>query len=87
MNQSLPSKHISFSLSLHLPNNLGYYLNEGLGQSTKQDSKQPVERTVIELRYNIKVLEPHLVPYTREYDVMNIIVNDEKIPVDAFRKS
>ena len=66
---------------LHLPINLGYYLNEGLGQSTKPDSKQPIERTVIELRYNIRVLEPHLVPYTREYDVNNIIVDEEKIPV------
>ena len=36
---------------LHLPINLGYYLNEGLGQSTKPNSKQPIERTVIELRY------------------------------------
>ena len=54
---------------LHLPINLGYYLNEGLGQSTKPNSKQPIERTVIELRYNIRVLEPHLVPYTREYDL------------------
>ena len=66
---------------LHLPINLGYYLNEGLGQSTKPNSKQPIERTVIELRYNIRVLEPHLVPYTREYDVQNIIVDEEKIPV------
>ena len=70
---------------LHLPINLGYYLNEGLGQSTKPNSKQPIERTVIELRYNIKVLEPHLVPYTREYDVGNIIVDEEKIPVSNFR--
>ena len=70
---------------LHLPINLGYYLNEGLGQSTKPDSKQPIERTVIELRYNIRVLEPHLVPYTREYDVMNIIVDEEKIPVSNLR--
>ena len=69
---------------LHLPVNLGYYLNEGLGQSTKPNSKQPIERTVIELRYNIRVLEPHLVPYTREYDVMNIIVDEEKIPVKNF---
>jgi len=66
---------------LHLPINLGYYLNEGLGQSTKPNSKQPIERTVIELRYNIRVLEPHLVPYTRSYDVDNIIVDEEKIPV------
>ena len=70
---------------LHLPINLGYYLNEGLGQSTKPNSKQPIERTVIELRYNIRVLEPHLVPYTREYDVENIIVDDEKIPVSNLK--
>ena len=70
---------------LHLPINLGYYLNEGLGQSTKPDSKQPIERTVIELRYNIRVLEPHLVPYTREYDVENIIVDEEKIPVSNLK--
>ena len=70
---------------LHLPINLGYYLNEGLGQSTKPNSKQPIERTVIELRYNIRVLEPHLVPYTRSYDVDNIIVDEEKIPVSNLR--
>ena len=70
---------------LHLPINLGYYLNEGLGQSTKPNSKQPIERTVIELRYNIRVLEPHLVPYTREYDVENIIVDEEKIPVSTLK--
>ena len=70
---------------LHLPINLGYYLNEGLGQSTKPNSKQPIERTVIELRYNIRVLEPHLVPYTREYDVDNIIVDEEKIAVSNLK--
>jgi len=70
---------------LHLPVNLGYYLNEGLGQSTKPNSKQPIERTVIELRYRINVLEPHLVPYTRSYDVDNIIVDEEKIPVSNLR--
>ena len=70
---------------LHLPINLGYYLNEGLGQSTKPNSKQPIERTVIELRYNIRVLEPQLMPYTSEYDVENIIVDEEKIPVSNFR--
>ena len=70
---------------IHLPINLGYYLNEGLGQSTKPNSKQPIERTVIELRYNIRVLEPHLVPYTREYDVENIIVDEEKIAVSNLK--
>ena len=70
---------------LHLPVNLGYYLNEGLGKSTKPYSKQPVERTVIELRYDIRVLEPQLVPYTRTYDIENIIVDEEKIPVSNLR--
>ena len=69
---------------LHLPINLGYYLNEGLGQSTKPNSKQPIERTVIEMRYNIRVLEPQLMPYTSEYDVENIIVDEEKIPVSTY---
>tara|TARA_B100000965_G_scaffold163776_1_gene136385 strand:- start:1460 stop:2236 length:777 start_codon:yes stop_codon:yes gene_type:complete len=70
---------------MHLPLNLGYYLNEGLGQSTKPDSKQPVERTVIELRYNIKVLEPNLIPYTKTYDIENIIVDDKKIAVTSYK--
>ena len=70
---------------LHLPINLGYYLNEGLGQSTKPDSKQPVERTVIELRYGIPIIEPFLVPQTRAYDVENIIVDGKKIPVRSFK--
>mgnify|MGYP003111865709 FL=1 len=70
---------------LHLPINLGYYLNEGLGQSTKPNSKQPIERTVIEMRYNIPVLEPHLISQTASYDIENIIVDDERIPVTKFR--
>lgn len=32
---------------------LGYYLDEGLGASTRPNSKQPLERTLIELRYGI----------------------------------
>ena len=70
---------------MHIPEKLGYYLNEGLGQSTKPDSKQPIERTVIEMRYNIRVLEPQLMPYTNEYDVENIVVDEEKIPVSNLR--
>ena len=70
---------------LHLPINLGYYLNEGLGQSTKPNSKQPIERTVIEMRYNIPVLEPHLISQTSLYDIENIIVDEKQIPVTNFR--
>ena len=69
---------------MHIPKIVGYYLNEGLGQSTKSDSVQPIERTVIELRYNIRVLEPHLVPHIKNYDVENIIVDDVKTLAKKF---
>ena len=69
---------------LHIPINLGYYLNDGQGLSTGS-RKQPIERTVVELRYGVRVLEPHLVPETREYDVENIIINDKKIPAKSFK--
>ena len=57
---------------LHIPNILGYYLNEGLGASTRPDSKQALERTVIELRYGLDVIDPRLIPATREYDIERI---------------
>ena len=69
---------------LHIPFNLGYYLNDGQGLSTGS-RRQPIERTVIELRYGVRVLEPHLVPKTREYDVENIIIDDKKIPAKSFK--
>jgi len=69
---------------LHIPFNLGYYLNDGQGLSTGS-RKQPIERTVIELRYGVRVLEPNLVPETRAYDVENIIIDDKKIPAKSFK--
>ena len=64
---------------------LGYYLNEGLGQSTKPDSKQPIERTAIELRYNSSVIDQSLVSVAQEnYDIENISIDDSKIPVSKF---
>ena len=70
---------------MHIPNILGYYLNEGMGASTRPDSKQPLERTVIELRYGIRILEPLLVPKTRAYDVENIIVDGKKTPAMSYK--
>ena len=68
-----------------MPDNLGYYLNEGLGMSTKPDSKQPLERTAIELRYNVRVLDNSLVQLAKDtYDLDNIIIDEEKIPVTNF---
>ena len=65
---------------------LGYYLNEGLGQSTKPDSKQALERTAIELRYGVRILDQSLVQSAKDnYDIENIIINDEKIPAIKFQ--
>ena len=70
---------------LHLPINLGYYLNEGLGMSTKPDSKQPLERTAIELRYGVRVLDNSLIEFAKDsYDLENIIIDEEKIPVSTY---
>ena len=64
---------------------LGYYLNEGLGQSTKPDSKQALERTAIELRYGVRILDQSLVESAKNmYDIENVIVNDEKTPTINF---
>ena len=65
---------------------LGYYLNEGLGQSTKPNSKQALERTAIELRYGVRILDQSLVESAKDsYDIDNIIVNDKKIPSANFQ--
>ena len=69
---------------MHLPVTLGYYLNEGLGASTSQYSKQPIERTVIEMRYDLRILESHLIPEAKEYDIDNIIIDDVKTPAYKF---
>ena len=68
-----------------MPDILGYYLNEGLGQSTRPDSKQPIERTAIELRYNTSVIDQSLVGVAQEnYDIENISIDDSKIAVSNF---
>ena len=70
-----------------MSNILGYYLNEGLGQSTKPDSKQPIEQTVIEMRYGVRIIHQHLVQLARNsYDIDNIIVSNKKTPAINFYK-
>ena len=66
----------------HINTNLGFYLNSGDGLSTKKESKQEIERTVVELRYNIKVLDQNLVMKAQDqYDIENMFVNDKKVKV------
>ena len=64
---------------------LGYYLNEGQAQSTKPNSKQPIERTVVELRYNVRVLDNSLIQLAKDtYDLDNITIDEEKISVSNY---
>jgi glycosyltransferase involved in cell wall biosynthesis len=64
---------------------LGFYLNEGLGASTRPNSLQPVERTVIELRYGIydKVDYAYL-PAALRYDVYHLWYRQQKLPLSTF---
>jgi glycosyltransferase involved in cell wall biosynthesis len=61
---------------------LGYYLNEGAGLSTGPSTWQPVERTVLELRYGIydKVDAAHYRP-ARKYRLDAVLRNGEWIPL------
>lgn len=45
----------------HINSNLGYYLDSGKGLSTRPNSLQELERTVVELRYGLKPLNNNLV--------------------------
>jgi len=50
-----------------------------MGASTRPNSKQPLERTVIELRYGVRILEDRFVTQAQsEYDIENIIVDGKK---------
>ena len=69
---------------MHIPEILGFYLNEGMGASTRPDSKQPLERTVIELRYGLDVLESQYVEDAKKYDIDNVVTDGIKIPVKMF---
>ena len=69
----------------HLNSNLGYYLNTGDGLSTKENSRQEIERTAIEIRYGIKVLNKDLVDEaTTTYDVENIITDGKKLNIKSY---
>ena len=68
---------------LCLPNISGYYLDEGKGLSTGSEL-QPIERTVIERRYNLKITEPKYIEKTNDYDLENIIIDGIMTPVKEF---
>jgi len=71
----LLAKH-KFALTNYL---LGYFLDEGAGLSTGCNKLQPVERTVIEMRYGFKILEPQFIEMAKKYNVDNILQPGNKL--------
>jgi len=68
----------------HIPEILGFYLNEGLGASTKPNSKQPLERTVIELRYGLNVIDSNLIAEAKKYDIDHIKIDNNLYKKELF---
>ena len=54
----------------HINYNLGYYLNDRSGLSTKANSLQELERTVVELRYRLNPINKTLIEKAKqEYEI------------------
>tara|TARA_Y100000114_G_scaffold36710_1_gene32226 strand:+ start:20550 stop:21314 length:765 start_codon:yes stop_codon:yes gene_type:complete len=68
---------------VHTPSLLGAYLDEGTGLSTGSEL-QPLERTVIERRYGLNILEPRFVEKSMEYDIANVSYNGSTTPIEEF---
>ena len=56
----------------------GYYLDEGMGASTRPNSVQALERTVIELRYGVFHKVDHRFIYAASQYVIPSVLNDGK---------
>ena len=73
---------------MHISDHIGYYLNEGAGASTRANSKQPLERTVVELRYGIMdKFNQWGRPYedeARKYDINHIVVGGITHPISQY---
>jgi glycosyltransferase involved in cell wall biosynthesis len=66
---------------------LGYYLDAGLGASTRPNSMQAIERSVIELRYGIfDKFDHEFIPKISKYDIPGLYFNGKRNLVqDYFR--
>ena len=64
---------------------LGYYLNEGKGASTRPDSRQALERTVIELRYGIyDKIDYDLVAKSTQLDISRLYFEGKNTQVSEY---
>jgi glycosyltransferase involved in cell wall biosynthesis len=64
---------------------LGFYLNEGRGASTRPNSLQPIERTVVELRYGIyDKIDYSYLPEALKYEIHYLSYGDARHHVSQF---
>jgi len=64
---------------------LGYYLDEGLGASTHPNSLQPLERTVIELRYGTyDKIDYHYLPQALKYRIYELQIGNRWVAIENF---
>lgn len=64
---------------------LGYFLDEGRGLSTGNNILQPLERTVVELRYGFyNKIDTRFTEMAKKYDIEHIHQGDEKILASNF---
>jgi len=64
---------------------LGYYLNERAGLSTRRGSLQPIERTVIELRYGAyDKIDFLYYKKAKKYKIYQVFFDDKWFPVNNF---
>jgi len=63
---------------------LGYYLDEGLGLSTKRATLQPIERTFIELRYGVyRKLDFWYYKRALKYDLGQVLEGNKLTDIDV----
>ncbi len=63
---------------------LGYYLDEGLGLSTKRATLQPIERTFIELRFGAyHKIDFWYLSRAKKYNINHVLTNDVWQDIDA----
>jgi glycosyltransferase involved in cell wall biosynthesis len=64
---------------------LGYYLNEGLGASTRPGALQPTERVVVDLRYGIyERINYDFFPKAMDYDIRHLWYQGRRIHVREY---
>jgi len=64
---------------------LGYYLNERVGLSTRRGSLQPIERTVIELRYGAyDKIDFLYYKKARKYKIYEVFFDNKWFPISNF---